>query len=178
MPARQQEVWVWNSGEKAATDVYLRVVSMEMLSKPETGWHCVGSEQHEKGTDFRTGWGLSSRAFHVWVLTRWGFRKEVDEVADVVQVPPGESTILKTKKEWVSGVLCYKPSPSANSLGSTFNIHPECDLLSPPPPPFSPGVCKPSSTPSLPTAESSWSLCFHSCSRNSLLSTQKAGWLF
>lgn len=57
MAARQQDHWVWNSGGKSATDVYLRVASPEMIFKPRDLWSLPRkqSQQIEKGTDLRTG---------------------------------------------------------------------------------------------------------------------------
>lgn len=57
MAARQQEDWVWNSGGKSATHVYLRVASPEMIFKPRDWWPLPReqSQQTEKGTDPRIG---------------------------------------------------------------------------------------------------------------------------
>lgn len=83
LSARQQrDDCVWNSGAKSARDVHLRDVWEQMtfqamrLVRP--CWGRVKLEvKAEKGRDPRKGWGLSSRAFDVYMLI--GFRKEVGQ---------------------------------------------------------------------------------------------------
>lgn len=102
-------------------------------------------------------------------------------MAGMVGVPPGESIVLQTKTESVSRrALHHKASPSANSLGSTFNIYSECDLVSPlpPTPTLQCTASHHSSSLLQPQKSLPWSLCFHPGSPNSLISSQRAERLF